>query len=157
MDDVRTMLALLALRKPFCFAHFNDGEVQAATRHSGTTDHGWQSLSQHLASTMTLALRASHPRLYIGLPCKLEFGGEARRRAASLLAGGSASQFTTATVRDPPTPCQSRVPRSTRSPHAAAGTGPPRALAPRRPSSTATTRWSAKRCCGCYEAACTSS
>jgi len=85
MQDVLRLLALLALGKPFCFVHFNDGEIESIKQVKGSIDHGWQALSPRLSTAMLAALKASHPQLFLGLPCAREFGGTCRRDAIKML------------------------------------------------------------------------
>ena len=51
-DEMRSEMYAVALRIPFGFAHFNDGEIIAARSSEGRTDRGQQQLSPGLRASM---------------------------------------------------------------------------------------------------------
>ena len=101
MNDVSILLARLAIGLPFAYAHFNEGEVRAATQTKGSVLSGLQRYSPELKSQMRWAIGKTHPHLYVGLPCRAEFprdylsaltlvsGGRDRRTAATLFMNGN--------------------------------------------------------------------
>lgn len=84
MSDLYILLYHLALERPFCFAHFNDGEIIAITNNAGVTDRGMQNLSPELSREMKSAIKSDYAGMFFGLPCALEFPA-ARHTALSLV------------------------------------------------------------------------
>lgn len=97
MNDLKVILLSLALHDPFCFAHFNDGEILAITTQVGSTDRGMQDLSPELAHEMRLALQTDKVGMYFGLPSAHEFPN-ARKVALEMVTNSSKTQFVPATV-----------------------------------------------------------
>lgn len=76
MNDVSILLARLAVGLPFAYAHFNEGEVRAATQSTGHVPSRKQHYSPELRAAMAQAFATVHPHFYIGLPCRVEFPRE---------------------------------------------------------------------------------
>eukprot|EP00965_Chrysotila_dentata_P000922 29555-Pleurochrysis_carterae.AAC.1 len=100
MSDLEPILVKLAAGDPFCYAHFNDGEMHAivAERPRGATDRGAQIITAELQSHLAAALTSSHPNLFVGVPCKIEFPFLHARAMAMINASATSAQPTAATL-----------------------------------------------------------
>jgi len=83
--DIDHFLCMMQAGSPFAYAHFNDGEVEAASSAEGVTDRGWQKRSTALMERMQGAMKSTTPRVYKGIPCQNEFEGKPRLWMDNLL------------------------------------------------------------------------
>ena len=78
MSAVTILLSRLALRLPFAFVHYNDGEFMAANfegqrGQAAATPLGNQVFSSALRTAVHASMGTVYPHLYAGVPCALEF------------------------------------------------------------------------------------
>mmetsp|Transcript_17016 Transcript_17016/g.20467 ORF Transcript_17016/g.20467 Transcript_17016/m.20467 type:complete len:273 (+) Transcript_17016:26-844(+) len=97
LNDINVLLINLIEKKPFMYAHFNDGELKAMMSNSGKTDRGWQNLSYELQQKLRNAVRLDVQEAYIGIPCYFEFR-EAHNQMREILGKPAFSRITSSTI-----------------------------------------------------------
>jgi len=87
MKDLKVFLFLLERNIAFGFAHYNDGEILAATDcpEGGETDHGWQKCSDKLKVALSNSMINTARNFYLGVPCMCEFMMKSWLASMSLL------------------------------------------------------------------------
>lgn len=96
-EDLMHLMCLLRVGTPFAYAHFNDGEVKAATTPRGLVDRDWQKASKELQKRMMSAIQSNTHNFYKGLACKNSFP-TARKWLESKLSNSSDCFHTGATI-----------------------------------------------------------
>lgn len=70
MDKIDTLLQMTRDGVPWALARFNDGEMSAIVKRTGTISRGAQEVTEGLADALEAALNYRADNYWIGLPCR---------------------------------------------------------------------------------------
>lgn len=70
MDKIDTLLQMTRDGVPWALARFNDGEMSAIVKRTGTISRGAQEVTEGLADALEAALKYRADNYWLGLPCR---------------------------------------------------------------------------------------